>query len=66
VGSNKKLNLNPLEVAALKSTTMDSKFGHEDDDVPVRFNPHYIGTTLEISSTERFSEETSLNRSKTV
>jgi hypothetical protein len=31
------------ETAVWTSTTMESKFGHNDDDVPVRFCPRYIG-----------------------
>jgi hypothetical protein len=48
----------PPETVATTSTATDSKFGRIDDDVPVRFNPHYIGTTPEMSSTERLAEET--------
>jgi hypothetical protein len=54
------------ETVAITSTATDSKFGLIDDDVPVRLNPCYIGTTPEMSSTGRLAEETDLTGSKTV
>jgi hypothetical protein len=56
----------PLETVATTSTATDSKFGQTDDDVLVRFNPRYIGTTPVMSSSRRFDEETGLIESKTV
>jgi hypothetical protein len=50
----------PPENVATTSTATDSKFGRIDDDVPVRLNPRYIGTTPEMSSTRRLAEETDL------
>jgi hypothetical protein len=63
VGSSKRSCLRifyPPESVATTSTAKDSKFGRIDDDVPIRFNPRYIGTTPEISSTGRLAEETDL------
>jgi hypothetical protein len=54
------------ETVATTSTATDSKFGLIDDDVLVRSNPCYIGTTPEMSSTGRLAEETDLIGSKTV
>jgi hypothetical protein len=50
----------PPETVATTSTVTDSKFGRIDDDVPVRFNPRYIRTTPEMSSSRRFDEGTGL------
>jgi hypothetical protein len=58
--------IHPLEVAVLTSTATDCMFGHDDDDVPVRFSLRYIGTTPEIISKGRFDEETGKIGSKTV
>jgi hypothetical protein len=54
------------ETPATASTAKDSMFGRVDDDVLVCFNPRYIGTTPEMSSTGRLVEETDLIWSKTV
>jgi hypothetical protein len=50
----------PPETVATTSTATHRKIRCVDDDVPVRFNPRYIGTTPEISSSKRFDEETGL------
>jgi hypothetical protein len=64
---NVKFNeFHPLEIAVSTSTATDSMFGHDDDDVPVRFSPRYTGKTPEISSEGRFDEETGKIGSKTV
>jgi hypothetical protein len=47
----------PPETVATTSTATDSKFGLIDDDVLVRFNPRYIGTIPEMSSSRRFHED---------
>jgi hypothetical protein len=68
-GFKQKVEFNefhPLEVAMLTSKATDSMFGHDDDDIPVRLSPHYIGTTPEISSLGRFDKEMGLIGSKTV
>jgi hypothetical protein len=56
----------PPEAVATTSTATDNKFGQIDDHVPVRFNPHFIGPTPEMSASRRFDEETGLIESKTV
>jgi hypothetical protein len=56
----------PSETVATTSTATASTLGLIDDDVPVLFNPCYIGTTPEMSSTGRLPEETDLIGSKTV
>jgi hypothetical protein len=56
----------PPETVATTSTATASKFGRIYDDVPVRFNHRYIGTTPELSSSRHFDEETNLIESKTV
>jgi hypothetical protein len=48
----------PPETIATTSSAADSNFGRIDDDVPIRFNPRYIGTTPEMSSPRGFDEET--------
>jgi hypothetical protein len=50
----------------LTSTATDHMFGHDDDDVPARFSPRYVGATPEISSLGRFDEEMGLIGAKTV
>jgi hypothetical protein len=39
----------PQETTAAASSQKDSRFGHVDYDVLVRFIPRYIGTTPEMS-----------------
>jgi hypothetical protein len=55
-----------LEIAASTSTATSSKFGGSDDDVPIRFNPRYIGMTQEMTSTGHFAGKTGFNGSKMV
>jgi hypothetical protein len=55
----------PPEAAASSSQT-DSRFGHVDDDVLVRFIPRYIGTTPAMSLTGRFAGVTDSIGSKMV
>jgi hypothetical protein len=50
----------PPEPAAKTSAAADRKFGRFDDDVPVRFNPRYIGATPQMSSERHLDEETIL------
>jgi hypothetical protein len=56
----------PPETTAKTSTEKGSMLGCKDDDVLVRFNPRYIGTTPGMSSSRHFDEETGLIESKTV
>jgi hypothetical protein len=56
----------PGDPPEITSREKDRLFGCVDDDVLVRFYPHYIGTTPEMSSTRRFDDKIGLIGSKTV
>jgi hypothetical protein len=46
------------------STATECMFGHDDDDVPVRFSPRYIGTTPEIRSKGLMIKRAKLGRKR--